>query len=194
MPVPNAGLRIPLPQHCNGSRYTRRWKRPSSKPATIPTGSPSTKPVKHSSRGPTPGAIPRSVPDRVVTLTGLRPPGGRGRGRHRPCFSKTPARSRRRPPIRRPRRATSLWSRSDAEPMALRMWPSAEAVHACSFWIPATPDRRRPADRRRHSSIAIRLPCATPGRGPAFGPARTALVRLHPDHRYSRGPFHETVH
>ena len=45
---------------------TRRWKRPSSKPATIPTGSPSTKPVKHSSRPwprawmPTPRAIPRS--------------------------------------------------------------------------------------------------------------------------------------
>ena len=38
-------------------------------------------------------------------------------------------------------------------------------MHACSFWIPATPDRRRPVDRRRHSSIAIRLLCATPGRG-----------------------------
>ena len=37
-------------------------------------------------------------------------------------------------------------------------------MHACSFWIPAIPDRRRPVDRRRHSSIANRLPCATPGR------------------------------
>ena len=34
---------------------------------------------------------------------------------------KTPAPSRRRPPIRRPRRATSLWSPFAAEPMALRM-------------------------------------------------------------------------
>ena len=70
----------------------------------------------------------------------------------------------------------------------------AETVHACSFWIPATPDRRRTVDRRRHSSIANRLPCATPSRGPAFGLARTAGARVHPDDRYSRGPFHETVH
>ena len=106
----------------------------------------------------------------------------------------TPARSRRRSPIRRPRRATNLRSPSPAEPMAPRMWPSAAAVHACSFWIPATPDRRRTVDRRWHSSIANRLPCATPGRGPAFGPARMAGARERPDGRYSRGPFHETAH
>ena len=48
--------------------------------------------------------------------------------------------------------------------MALRMWPSVAAVHACSFWILAPPDRRRPTDRRRHSSIANRLPCAAANR------------------------------
>ena len=59
----------------------------------------------------------------VVTLTGLRPPGGiEARAAPSEFVSlKTPAPSRRRPPIRRPRRATSLWSRSGAEPMALRM-------------------------------------------------------------------------
>ena len=60
----------------------------------------------------------------VVTLTGLRPPGGievaGGTVRIR-FMSNTPARSRRRSPIRRPRRATNLWSPFAAEPMALRM-------------------------------------------------------------------------
>ena len=128
-----------------------------------------------------------------------RPPPARrhrGRGRHRPYSFRRTRRHGHDGDHRSagPAGQQASGHRSDAEPMALRMWPSAAAVHACSFWIPATPDRRRPVDRRRHSSIANRLPCATPGRWPAFGPARTAGARRHPDHRYSRGPFHETVH
>ena len=132
----------------------------------------------------------------VVTMTGLRPPGGieitGGAVRIRFIEDAGTVTTEITDPPAPP--GNKLWSRSDAEPMALRMWPSAAAVHACSFWSLVTPDRRRPVDRRRHSSIANRLPCATPGRGPSFGPARTASVRLHPDHRYSRGPFHETAH
>ena len=103
----------------------------------------------------------------MVTLTGLRPPGGIevAGGTVRIRFIEdagtvtTEAADPPAPPGNKPLVTVA------AEPMALRMWPSAEAVHACSFWIPATPDRRRPVDRRRHSSIAHRLPCATPGRG-----------------------------
>ena len=59
----------------------------------------------------------------VVTLTGLRPPAA---SMSRAALSvfvslNTPAPSRQKSPIRRPRRATSLSSPSPAEPMALRM-------------------------------------------------------------------------
>ena len=109
-------------------------------------------------------AIP--VPDRftengeppVVTLTGLRARPAASRSRAAPSAFvslKTPARSRRRPPIRRPRRATSLWSRSDAEPMALRTCPSAAAVHARQ---PRTAGGRLIADGIRPSQTACLAP------------------------------------
>ena len=106
------------------------------------------------------------VPDRftengeppVVTLTGLRPPGGieTAGGTVRIRFVEddgtvtTEVTDPPAPPGNKP-----LVTDRTAEPIALRMWPPAEAVHACSFWIPAPPDRRRPADRRRHSSIGL---------------------------------------
>ena len=147
-------------------------------------------------------AIP--IPDRftekgeppVVTPAGLRPPGGidvaGGTVRFRFIahagtvtteVTDPPA-----PPGNKP--LVTVARRADGAPDVAVSGDRARVL----ILDPAIPDRRRPVDRRRHSSIAIRLPCATPGRGPSFGSARTASVRLHPGHRYSRGPFHETVH
>ena len=144
------------------------------------------------------------VPDRftekgeppVVTLTGLRPPGGievtggtvrirfvEDAGTVTTEVADPPA-----PPGNKP--LVTVARRADGAPDVAVSGGRARVL----ILDPGDTGPRRPADRRRHSSIANRLPCATPGRGPVFGSPRTALVRLHPDHRYSRGPFHETVH
>ena len=60
----------------------------------------------------------------VVTLTGLHPPGGIevAGGTVRIRFVEDDGTVTTEVTIRRPRRATNLWSPSPAEPMALRMW------------------------------------------------------------------------
>ena len=79
-----------------------------------------------------------------------------------------------------------------------------------SRWRSGCGRQRRPCTRahsgsRRHRTAAGRLiavgilpsrtACLAPLRaGAGFGPARMAGARERPDHRYSRGPFHETVH
>ena len=128
------------------------------------------------------------VPDRftekgeppVITLTGLRPPGGievaggtvrihliEDAGTVTTEAADPPA-----PPGNKP--LVTIGRRADGAPDVTVSGGRARVV----ILDPGdTPDRRRPVDRRRHSSIAIRLPCATPGRGPSFGPARTASAR-----------------
>ena len=116
-------------------------------------------------------AIP--VPDRftekgeppVVTLTGLRPPGGievtggtvRIRFIEDDSTITTEVTDPPAPPGNKP-----LVTVTAAEPMALRMWPSQRrpCTRAHSGSPRDTPDRRRPVDRHRHSSIANRLPRA----------------------------------
>ena len=109
----------------------------------------------------------------VVTLTGLRPPGGievaggtvrirfvEDAGTVTTEITDPPA-----PPGNKPLvtdRTQSRW-RSGCD----RDRRPCTRGH---IWTPSTPDRRRPVDRRRHSPIANCLPCATPGREPAFGP------------------------
>ena len=132
----------------------------------------------------------------VVTLTGLRPPGG---------IEVAGGTVR----IRIIEDAGTVTTEA-ADPPAPPGNKPLVTVAPQSRWRSGCDRQRRPCTRahsgsRRHRTAAGRLTaggirpshtaCLAPLRaGAVFRPGADGLVRLHPDHRYSRGPFHETAH
>ena len=151
---------------------------------------------------PTPGATPRS-PFRTVSRGEARghadrpPPARRhrGHGRHRPYS------------FRRRRRHRHDGGRRSAGPAGQQ---ASGHRSPQSRWRSGCGRQRRPCTRahsgsRRHRTAAGRLiaggirPSQPPalrhsGPGAGFRPGADGLGALHPDDRYSRGPFHETAH